>query len=166
MAINPSQVNPLTLGVFEIFKAVSEQKTTKDKVAALQHYDCFAIRSVLQGCYHPDVKFLLPDSIPPYGEADGIQVETRLHSMVKRFDIFVEGGRATSTQTKREMLFIELLESVHPEDAKILLNMIAKKDPYKGTTEAVTRSAFPDLLPEKPKAKPKAKAKSTKKAEG
>lgn len=157
--------NPLTLGVFEIFKLVSEQKTAKAKATTLQEHDCFAIRSVLQGCYHPAVKFLLPDSVPPYGEADGVQVETRLHSMVKRFDIFVEGGRATSTQTKREMLFIELLESVHPEDAKILLNMIAKKDPYAGTTEAVVRAAFPDLLPEKPKAKPKAK-KSTKKAEG
>ncbi len=158
-------VHPHTLGVFEIFKAASEEKTAKAKAAKLVEYDCFAIRSVLQGCFHPAIKFLLPDSIPPYGEADGVQVETRLHSMVKRFDIFVEGGRATSTQSKREMLFIEMLESVHPEDAKILCSMIAKSDPYKGITEAVARAAFPDLLPEKPKAKSKAK-KPSKKAEG
>jgi len=45
------------------------------------------------------------------------------------------------------MLFIEMLETIHPEDAKILLNMIQKKPPVKGLTEKVVKEAFPDLLP-------------------
>jgi hypothetical protein len=141
-------------GVFEILREASKLKGNKAKAKFLQtEGDNFAIRTILQGCYHPAVKFLLPDSIPPYSETDGTQVETRLLTMAKKFDIFVEGGRPVATQTKREMLFIELLESIHPEDSKIVLNMVQKKAPYKGITKAVVNEAFPDLLPADVKSK-------------
>jgi hypothetical protein len=134
-------------GIFEIFDEVAKLKSNKAKAEALKQYDLFSVRTILQGCFHPNIKFLLPDSIPPYGEADGTQVETRLHSMVKKLDIFIEGGRAVATQSKREMLFIEMLESVHPKDSIILVNMIQKKAPVKGITKQVVQMAFPSLLP-------------------
>lgn len=67
--------------------------------------------------------------------------------MVKKLDIFIENGRPVATQSKREMLFIEMLESVHPKDAIILVNMIQKKAPVKGITKQVVQMAFPSLLP-------------------
>lgn len=138
----------MTKGVFEIFKEAVKLKSMKAKAAYLkEHANNFACRSVLQGCFHPAIKFLLPDSIPPYSETDGSQVETVLHSQARKFDIFIEGGRPVANQSKREMIFIEMLETVHPEDAKILLNMIQKKPPVKGLTEKVVKEAFPDLLP-------------------
>jgi|TARA_R110002050_G_scaffold168478_1_gene299746 hypothetical protein len=137
----------MTKGVFEIFNEIAKLKTNKAKAEALKQYNLFSIRTILQGCFHPNIKFLLPDSIPPYGEADGTQVETRLHSMAKKLDIFIENGRPVANQSKREMLFIELLESIHPKDALILCEMIQKKPPVKGITKAVVNMAFPDLLP-------------------
>ena len=134
-------------GIFEIFDEVAKLKTNKAKAESLKQYDLFSVRTILQGCFHPNIRFLLPDTIPPYAEADGVQVETRLHSMVKKLDIFIEGGRAVATQSKREMLFIEMLESVHPKDSAILVNMIQKKAPVKGITKAVVQMAFPSLLP-------------------
>lgn len=134
-------------GVFEIFNEVAKLKSNKAKAEALKQYDMFSIRTILQGCFHPNVKFLLPDSVPPYAEADGVQVETRLHNLAKKLDIFIEGGRAVATQSKREMIFIELLESVHPRDAEILINMTLKQAPVKGITKAVVNMAFPSLLP-------------------
>lgn len=166
-----------TPGVFEIFGETAKQKNVKIKAAFLQQYgNNRACKSILQGCYHPAVKFLLPEGDPPYSENDPTMVETRLYSMSKRFDMFIEGGRPISSQTKREMLFIELLESIHPLDAKIVLNMVKKQDPIEGVTQEVAHMAFPDLVPapveevaevlveEKPKAKTKAKRKPTKKA--
>jgi hypothetical protein len=38
-----------------------------------------------------------------------------------------------------------MLEGVHPEDAKVLVNMINKK-PYKSITRKVVEEAFPGLL--------------------
>tara|TARA_R100001460_G_scaffold4800_2_gene13486 strand:- start:10224 stop:10643 length:420 start_codon:yes stop_codon:yes gene_type:complete len=137
-----------TLGLFEVLEEAVKQGTTPKKVAFLQQHDSFALRTILQGCYHPNVKFLLPDSVPPYSETDGSQVETRLLNMAKKLDIFIEGGRDVKSQSQREMLFIEMLESIHPSDSKILLNMIQKKNPVKGITKTIAKKAFPSILPE------------------
>lgn len=166
-----------TPGVFEVFGELAKLKSESEKVTFLKKWgDNFAIKSILQGCYNPNVKFLLPEGSPPYQENDPTMVETRLYGMSKRFNMFVEGGRNIASQTKREMLFIELLESIHPLDAKIVLNMVAKTDPVEGMTQRIAHLAFPDLIPEpaavveeevveaevveaKPKPKPKAKRK-------
>lgn len=137
-----------TLGVFEVLEETTKQGSQAKKVSYLQQNGSFALKTILQGCYHPDIQFLLPDTVPPYNEADGTQVETRLHALAKKLDIFIEGGRPVKSQTQREILFIEMLESVHPSDAKILLNMVNKKNPIKGITKALVKKAYPDILPE------------------
>ena len=138
-----------TPGVYEVFGELAKLESESEKVTFLKKWgDNFAIKSILQGCYNPNVKFLLPAGSPPYQENDPTMVETRLYGMAKRFNMFVEGGRNIASQTKREMLFIELLESIHPEDAKIVLNMVAKTDPVEGMTQNVAHLAFPDLIPE------------------
>jgi hypothetical protein len=43
-------------------------------------------------------------------------------------------------------MFIQLLEAIHPEDAKIVLQMKDKK-PFKGVSAAIVREAFPNLIP-------------------
>lgn len=139
----------MTKGVFEVFAEAAKQETDEQKAAFLsQHGQHYAIKSIIQGCFHPNVKFLLPEGLPPFQQADPVEVETRLYSLAKRFDIFVEGGRPVASQTKREMLFIELLESIHPKDADILNRMKDKKDPVDGITQKVAHLAFPDLVPE------------------
>jgi hypothetical protein len=47
---------------------------------------------------------------------------------------------------KREMMFIRMLESIHPEDAKIVVAMLTRKLPTKGLTKALVKEAFPKLL--------------------
>ena len=48
---------------------------------------------------------------------------------------------------KRENIFISILESVHPEDAKVVINMINKEWPYKsGISKPVIDEAFPGLV--------------------
>lgn len=135
-------------GVFEIFNEAAGLASDNDKANFLrENGNYFAVKSIIQGCYDPNIKFLLPEGTPPYQTADGISVETRLHSMAKRFDIFVEGGRPVATQTKREMLFIELLESIHPSDAEIVVRMKEKRDPVDGINRRVAALAFPELFP-------------------
>lgn len=134
-------------GVFEVFQHASSQPTDEDKAKFLKQYDTFALRTVLQGCYLPAIKFLLPEGDPPYQQNDPVSVETRFHALAKKMDLFVEGGRPVATQSKREMLFIELLESVHPEDAKIILRMKDKKDPWPGITHNVAYLAYPEFIP-------------------
>ena len=52
------------------------------------------------------------------------------------------------SQTRREQLFIEFVEGLHPTEAEIVFGMIKRRLPYKGLTEKLVKNAFPDLLPE------------------
>jgi hypothetical protein len=42
-------------------------------------------------------------------------------------------------------MFIGLIEGIHPEDAKLVIGMIAKNPP-KGLTRPLVKEAFPGLL--------------------
>ena len=46
---------------------------------------------------------------------------------------------------KRERILFEILEGVHPEDAKLVVNMINKKT-LEGISRPVIEEAFPGLL--------------------
>jgi hypothetical protein len=49
---------------------------------------------------------------------------------------------------KRERIFIGLIESVHPEDAKLVIGMVNKQKP-KGLSRPIVEEAFPGLLRDK-----------------
>jgi hypothetical protein len=46
---------------------------------------------------------------------------------------------------KREMLFIEFIESLDPDDAKLVLSIKNKKMPWKAISKHVAKKAFPNL---------------------
>ena len=50
------------------------------------------------------------------------------------------------TKSRREELFIQLLEGLHPTEADLLLSGVKKKIKYKGLTKRVVQRAFPDLI--------------------
>jgi hypothetical protein len=43
-------------------------------------------------------------------------------------------------------MFIQILESIDPEDAKLLLAVKDKRIPYNGITQKLVKEAFPNLL--------------------
>lgn len=65
-------------------------------------------------------KFLLPDGAPPYREnANPIGMTPAIFQQeIMKFYVFC---RKDLTPMKRETLFIQLLESLHPSEAKILI---------------------------------------------
>lgn len=135
--------------VSEVVNQVVNIKTKKDKVAFLKANNSFALRTVLKGIYDPNIVFLLPSSQPPYTPSDHQENHGQLLSEARRLKIFVRGGGYDNlNQTRRESLFIQLLENVHKDDAKILVDMI-QKNTYKGLTKATINEAFPGLIEEK-----------------
>ena len=133
--------------IFEILEEAQAKKTEKARVEYLSQYkDNTVLKDVLAGAFHPGVTWLLPEGEPPYRECDPVNAEGFLYQEARRFYIFAQGGPDMSN-LKRESLFIELLESVHPKDAKILLAMKDRKLPYKGITPDIVKKAIPGLLP-------------------
>ena len=72
--------------------------------------------------------------------------KTTLRSQWKNLYHFVKGGNGGLSQTRREMMFINLLESVHPLEAEIVVLVKDKEleSKYKIPFEVV-QEAFPDI---------------------
>ena len=60
--------------------------------------------------------------------------------------LFIENGSPNLSQAKREMLFVGLLETIDPEDAKLLLAVKNKEIPYPTITKKLVNDAFPGFL--------------------
>ena len=135
--------------VFEIFEDFTKLKQRKDKVAFLKEQGTLypAVKDVVRGAFDPRLKFVLPEGKPPYSPNRPESVPSSLRKLHKQFGDYVEGARSSSMgKIKRESRFIQLLESIHAEDALIVLDMVAKKPPVKGLTKKIVEEAFPNLL--------------------
>lgn len=120
----------------------------KDRVEALRQNNTFVIRTVIQGALDPRIVWLLPEGEPPYTESKLVDQEGVLVYEARKLVYFVQGGHATLKQTRRETMFLELLEACAPKDAKLLCAIKDKKWPYKNITKAVVAEAFPGLIPD------------------
>jgi hypothetical protein len=138
--------NPLQT---EILQAVSSAKTKAAKVNLLKEYRNPALVSLLIWNFDESVESALPEGDVPYNASDkppgdGI---SRLASSQRMFYNFVKGGNNELNRTRRESLFIELLESLHKDEAELLCLV---KDKNIGKKYRVTRNvvaeAYEDIV--------------------
>lgn len=136
--------------VFELFNDFTKLTTREEKIAFLKKTgnSIPAFKDVLRGTFDDRLKFALPDGKPPYTPNRPESAPTTLLRAHREFGDFVEGSNRNKTlgKVRAETRFIQLLESVHPEDALIVCSMVAKKSPVKGLTKKMVQEAFPTLL--------------------
>lgn len=129
-----------------ILDFTSKLPNDEEKVKCLQANDNTAIRTVLKYAYDPNIKWALPEGDPPYKPCEYPHQENMLYQEIRRLYLFLEGGNPNLKQVKRESMFIEVLQSVDPEDAKLLLSIKDKKLPYKGLNSKIVQKAFPGIF--------------------
>ena len=132
----------------EIFELVSEQKTDDGKIAILKEYECDILKSLFIWNFDDSVISLLPQGTVPYKPNEN-PLGTD-HSSLRREQRslynFVKGGNDQLSTIRRETIFIQMLEGLHPKEADIV---IAVKD---GNLEdmydvpfEVVEDAYPDI---------------------
>ena len=135
-----------TLLISEILTKVNNAKDKPKKVEILKKYDSVPLRQILKGAFDPSIIWDLPDGVPPYKENDapaGTE-HTLLSNEAKRLWHFVRGGDDRLSKTKKETMFIQILEGLHADDAKLLISVVNKElnKIYKGLTDAAVKEAF------------------------
>ena len=132
----------------EILVKVNNAKDKSKKIEVLREHDSVPLRQVLKGAFDPNIEWLLPDGDVPYTANDApVGTEhTLLQQEAKRLYLFTKGGDNSLSSTKRQTLFIQMLEGLHPEEAKIICLVKDKNltEKYKLTKEIVAE-AFPDI---------------------
>ena len=162
--------------VYEVFDACSKQRTKAKKIEVLQRYAHDSIMAVLIWNFDESVISLLPEGEVPYvntrednsvtgslsdkiNDAVGMMQESGSASLgsqdqgkasiraeYTKFYNFLKGGNNGLNSLRRETMFINILEGLHPLEAEILILVKDKKltDKYKITKEVVS-AAYPQI---------------------
>ena len=136
----------MQLLISEILDKVSKLKTKKEKVAWLKDQNTDGLRAVIKSSFDPKIKWLLPEGDVPFrrNDAPAGTEHTDLHMESRKLYHFIEGGNYDITQTKRETLFIQVLEGLQESDADVLVAAKEKSlhRKFKGLSDNVVKEAF------------------------
>jgi len=138
------------LGVAEILKKISDLPNEIDRQNSLATCsDNTVLVMTLKYMFDPNIVFDLPDGDPPYKPTDFLDQESSYYTDFRRMYLFIKGGNPNLSAMKRETLFVQFIEGLDKQDAKLVLAMKDKKSPYPGITYDLVYRTFPGLLPEK-----------------
>ena len=172
----PIPTLPTNPFVYEVFNAASKQRSKAKKVEVLKRYAHDSIMTLLIWNFDETAISVLPPGDVPYGtnrednsmtgtlsdkinDAVGKMAEMGSNSLgsqdqgkstirkeYSKFYNFVKGGNDSLSSLRRETMFINILEGLHPLEAEILVLVKDKRlsEKYKITKEVVSE-AYPQI---------------------
>ena len=161
---------------FEILNLVSKQRSNAKKVELLQRYDHPSLKTIFIWNFDETVTSVLPQGEVPYAATseqnsfsgtlsekitDAVdkmsemgsnslgsqdQGKSSIRKEYQKFYNFVKGGNDGLSSLRRESMFINILQGLHPLEAEILILVKDKKlaTKYKITKENISE-AYPDI---------------------
>tara|TARA_B100000482_G_C12505311_1_gene258227 strand:+ start:162 stop:779 length:618 start_codon:yes stop_codon:yes gene_type:complete len=165
--------NPFT---FEVFDAASKMRSKANKIEVLKRYKHNSVMAVLIWNFDESVISLLPEGEVPYGsniedETQSGSLSEKINDAVNKmgelrttslgsqdqgkasirkeftkFYNFIKGGNSSLSSLRRETMFINILQGLHPLEAEILILVKDKKltDKYKIPKDVVSE-AYPEI---------------------
>ena len=136
--------------IHEILDLVSEQRTKAKRVEILKEYRDDSLTAILIWNFDERVQSAVPDGQVPYKENE-VPVgtdHTSLRREWKQLYHFIKGGNDSLSSLRRESMFIQLLEGLHPKEAEIICLVKDKEleEVYPKVTLDVVKEAFPDIV--------------------
>ena len=132
----------------EILDLVNEQKTKAKKVSVLREYRDDSLTAILIWQFDDSVQSALPEGQVPYkpNEVPVGTDHTSLRREWKTLYHFIRGGNDTLNNLRRETMFVQMLEGLHPKEAEIICLVKDKRltDVY-NVTRAQVEEAYPDI---------------------
>ena len=134
--------------ISEILVKVNNAKDKPKKIAVLKQYDSPGLRMVLKSSFDPKIQWRLPTGDVPFkkNDAPAGTEHTRLEQEARTLFHYIKGGNDKLSSLRRETMFINILEGLHPLEAEIIV-LVKDKDletKYKITKEIVSE-AYPDI---------------------
>lgn len=130
--------------VFELFERINKLEDDQSKVIELRKAANGRLQDLLRYAFDPNLQFDLPEGPAPFRRGDPFHTHGMFWQEIRRLYIFVKGTKVN--EARRQQLYIEMLEALHPSDADLLQAIKDKQWPYENITEEVVRQAFPVLL--------------------
>ena len=163
--------------VFEVLESASKQRTKVKKIEVLKKYSHPSVMAILIWNFDDTAISLLPEGDVPYGsnkedslvtgtlsdkisDAVGMMNESGSKSLgsqdqgkasiraeYKKFYNFLKGGNSGLSSLRRETIFINILEGLHPLEAEILILVKDKRLTEKyNITKEIASAAYPQIV--------------------
>ena len=161
--------------IYEVFDAISKQRTKARKIEALKKFKAPVLITLFVWNFDESIISALPDGDVPYAAIDGEtgfkgtlsekiadavnkmeeldtrslgandQGKTTIRAEFSKFYNFVKGGNDSLSMLRRETMFINILSGLHPLEAEILCLC---KDKKLSTKYKITRELVEEAYPE------------------
>jgi hypothetical protein len=142
----------MTKFVTEILEEINKDPASLEKMKGNG-----ALKYIFEHAFDPEKKFALPEGDPPYKNDAAPQGMSKGNLLMELRKMYVF-CRKDLKAIRRETLFIQLLENIHPDEAKVVLAIkdqnLTKMYP-KITHKLVYEAGFNVPAPEKKAAKSK-----------
>ena len=139
----------MTRSLAEIVNSAREAETVEEKVAILKRNESQQLKDLLALMCDARWTFDLPKSAPPYNESVINESHGLLYREMRKMPYFVEQRAECKglPKLRKEALFIQILEAIDKDDAKLVLRLISK-EPYPDLSPEVINQAFPGGIAE------------------
>ncbi len=133
--------------ISEILRKVNNAKTKVEKSELLNKYNSQALRSLFIWNFDESITSAIPEGDVPFTKnmaPEGTD-HTRLENEGRKFFYFIKGA-STISQSKREQIFLGMIESLHPDEAEVLC-LVKDKNLQKKFTR-VSRALIEETFPQ------------------
>lgn len=137
---------PTTLTIPEVLDKIARSSNREEVVRALREHSSLALKQILHYGYFDKSKWYRNDlpSYTPDASPEGLSLSS-LFTEAKRLYLFKESYNLP--KERKDVLLIQILESVHPTEAKMLADLMsgAFASNYLKIDRSVVQEAFPDI---------------------
>ena len=139
-------VKTYTPSLAEVLTKVNNAKTKDKKIAILKENDSEALRAIIKSSFDPKIQWVMPEGDVPYkpNEVPEGTEHTRLNQEYRQLWHYIKGADAKTPQFRKEQMFVQLLEGLHEDEAKVICYAKDKvlHQKYKGLSDNVVKEAF------------------------
>lgn len=132
----------------EIFDEFKKAQTKEARIAVLKKYDHPRFREFLIYAFNPSIKFDVPvPNYRPAPEPAGLNFTYLISEVPKLYRFIVNHPKRPEgiTSEKQKQLLLVILESLHKDEADLLVKLIQKKLDIKYLTLNLVKEAYPGI---------------------
>ena len=136
--------------IYEIFDEFELAKTKQERIDVLRKNYSPTLDEVIRLAFHPEFEWLVKEMPEEYKVPDtlpGIS-HAKLSTELRRLYLFQKGNPTAErlTKQKQKELLLQLLESIEPREAEVVIGIFNKDLGVRGLTLKFVQEVFPNIL--------------------
>jgi hypothetical protein len=138
--------------IFEVLDEFELATNKKERMLVIEKNLSKTLVQVFELAYHPQIEWLMhemPDNYKiPTDTLPGIST-AQLSNQLRKMYMFRKGDQMAEklTPQKRNELLLQILESLEPREAEVIIGIFQKDLGVRGLDYKFIKEAFPELLP-------------------